>query len=319
MHKCKRAKTWLICLILIKYSIFPHTQTQWVRKLVDLTWQPLLYVSQPQAKLVGQTGERMMGLWIPRSDREMRALRVQRWERAPLDWFVSYWSNEMFPKHVSKSEGAEAKFTNHKHFLRTHWTHWEFDISYKSHSHVLFVWPFMSPNFCRAIYLRPFRSSYLPFRPLPAPDPICQRSLLPLSSLCCYADGAGPGGHQHQKTDGQVQNKPDMDQRQAMRHPTHHIWHMGCEQMGLCQKQKGQPPHSPITDGFRDWGFWSRPLLGENESSLTKVLNFSQVSSGLQSTFSLNHVFSPCEFQWQIWDFKVATLSCCYFRLNINL
>ena len=177
-----------------------------------------------------------------------------------LDWFVSYWSNEMFPKHVSKSEGAEAKFTNHKHFLRTHWTHWEFDISYKSHSHVLFVWPFMSPNFCRAIYLRPFRSSYLPFRPLPAPDPICQRSLLPLSSLCCYADGAGPGGHQHQKIDGQVQNKPDMDQRQAMRHPTHHIWHMGCEQMGLCQKQKGQPPHSPITDGFRDWGFWSRPL-----------------------------------------------------------
>ena len=217
-----------------------------------------------------------------------------------LDWFVSYWSNEMFPKHVSKSEGAEAKFTNHKHFLRTHWTHWEFDISYKSHSHVLFVWPFMSPNFCRAIYLRPFRSSYLPFRPLPAPDPICQRSLLPLSSLCCYADGAGPGGHQHQKIDGQVQNKPDMDQRQAMRHPTHHIWHMGCEQMGLCQKQKGQPPHSPITDGFRDWGFWSRPLTWWKWFFTHKSFKF---FSGLQwapEYLQLKSRFFPCEFQWQI-------------------
>lgn len=128
-----------------------------------------------------------------------------------LDWFVLYWSIEISTKLTTS------------YFLQLH----------APHSHVSCRPAFLSDHLCRPIFAEPFFSDCLcqvicPFGPclLPSPDAICQRSLLPLSGLCCYADDPAPGGHQRQKIDGQVEKNPDMDQTQAMRqwHPTHHKW-----------------------------------------------------------------------------------------------
>ena len=137
-----------------------------------------------------------------------------------LDWFVLYWSIEI---------------TNHKHLLRNPpkllTVNFIFLTTPRTPLSCVLSTSFLSDHLCRPIFAEPFFSDRLcqvicPFGPclLPSPDAICQRSLLPLSGLCCYADDPAPGGHQRQKIDGQVEKNPDMDQTQAMRqwHPTHH-------------------------------------------------------------------------------------------------
>ena len=102
-------------------------------------------------------------------------------------------------------------------------------LTFNKSTHPTIMYPvnqsFWPHHLCRPIFAEPFFSDHLcqvicPFVPPPNPDPICQCNLLPLCSLRCYADDARPGGHQLHKIDGQAQNNPDLDPRQAMRHPT---------------------------------------------------------------------------------------------------